>query len=115
MRGEADTGRARFISEPIEPDRDTFDTDRAARGEPGLPRKFTWRGEEYRIVEVLTTWKTTGPCSSGSPEKYVRKHWHRVRTENGDTMTLYCSRQPSRRAGKIKGGWVLYSITEQEG
>ena len=106
--------RERFISEPIEPDRDTFDTERAARGEPGLPRQFTWRGEGYRIAKILATWKSTGPCSSGSPEKYVRKHWYKVCTENGAVMTLYCNRQMSRRGGKVRGGWVLYSIVEQK-
>jgi hypothetical protein len=30
-------------------------------------------------------------------------------------MTLYCSRQPKRHGGKIKGGWVLYSISSDEG
>ncbi len=104
----------RFISEPIEPDRDTFDAERAGKGEPGLPRQFKWRGEEYRIAEVLATWKTTSPCRSGSLENYVRKHWYRVCTENGDVMTLYCNRQTSRRAGKAGGRWFLYSIVQQQ-
>ena len=107
----------RLVSEEIAPNRDSFDTDRMATGEPGLPRQFTWRKKTYDVAEVIRTWKSTGPCTSGSDEQYVRKHFYKVRTKNGDVMTLYCSRQLVRFGRKIRGGWVLYSIgdsTEQE-
>ncbi|MEZ6192163.1 MAG: DUF6504 family protein [Phycisphaerales bacterium] len=50
-----------FISEPITPVPGTFDPQAIAMGEPGLPARFVWRGEEYRVDEVLTVWKTSGP------------------------------------------------------
>jgi hypothetical protein len=112
-----DTGRAkreRFVSEPIQPDRASFDTNRMAAGEPGLPHRFNWRKQEYDVEDVLETWKSTGPCTSGSPEQYVRRHYFKVRTECGEIMTLYCDRQPSKRSGKIRSGWVLYSIAENK-
>jgi len=102
----------RFISEPVEPNRDTFDTDRMAIGEPGIPQQFTWRHREYSIAELLNKWKTTGDCHSGSSEKYIRKHWYRIRTDTGEIMTLYCNRNVSRYGHKTKGGWVLYSVLE---
>ena len=56
----------RFISEPIQPVEGTFDPTGMTRGEPGLPRRFTWRDDEYAVTEVLEAWKEDGPCKSGS-------------------------------------------------
>ena len=106
--------RITLISEPVEPARDSFDTERMAAGEPGLPYRFTWRKKKYDVVDVLETWKTTGPCRSGSSEKYVRKHYFKVLTESGETMTLYCNRQTSRHGDKTKGRWILYSMLEHQ-
>jgi len=97
----------RFISEPVQPAPGSFDTAAMARGEPGLPARFTWRETEYRVVEVLRQWKTTGPCSSGSSERYVRRHWFTVRTDPAAAMTLYCDRQS--RSRKPKARWWLLS------
>jgi len=101
----------RFVSEPIKPNRDTFDTSRIATGEPGIPYEFAWKNKKYNVAEVIETWKSTGKCHSGSDEKYVRKHWFRIRTQTGELMTLYCNRQ-SKKAGT---SWVLYSIDERNG
>lgn len=83
-------------------------------GAPLLPRRFTCRGREHSVAEVLETWKTTGPCTSGSDEEYVRKHWFRVRTTDGAELKLYFERQP--RSTRERGRrWWLYTISEPEG
>ncbi|UCE49889.1 MAG: hypothetical protein JSW47_06990, partial [Phycisphaerales bacterium] len=69
-----------FVSEPITPVTGTFDAAPMTRGEPGLPSRFVWREQEYAVADVLEAWKETGPCKSGSPEQYLRKHWFKVRT-----------------------------------
>jgi hypothetical protein len=98
-----------FISEPMTPAAGMGDTAMMARGEPGLPQRFTWRGREYRVVEVLRTWKTTGPCTSGSDEQYVRRHWYAIRTEPPTVMSVYCDRQPKDRK-RPKTRWFVYTV-----
>lgn len=101
--------REEFISEPIRPVTETMDTARMAMGEPGLPGQFIWRGKTYAIAEVLETWKETGPCSHGSGEKYVRKHWYKIRTSDDDLMKIYCSRGTGAR-GRTKPEWRLFTL-----
>jgi hypothetical protein len=52
-----------------------------------------WRQQEYAVAEVLQAWKESGPCRSGGPEQYLRKHWFKIRTDNGLEMTMYFERQ----------------------
>jgi hypothetical protein len=99
----------RFIGERILPVPGTFDSRGMAEGGPGLPMKFLWRGEEYAVDEVLESWKDTGPCTSGSEERYIRKHWFRIRTTSGHEMKIYFERQArSRREQKAR--WWLYTV-----
>jgi phosphoribosylglycinamide formyltransferase-1 len=98
----------RFVSEQIEPLGGSFDTGRMAMGEPGLPQHFRWRGREYEVASVLERWKTSGDCRSGSPERYVRKHWFCIRTTNGDEMRIYFDRQA--RSGTKADRWWLATI-----
>ncbi len=98
-----------FISEIIKPVEGTFDTSAMTRGEPGLPKKFTWREKEYEVAEVLAVWKETGPCKSGSDEQYLRKHWYKIKTTDNSVMTLYFERQ-ARSKGQSKARWWLYTI-----
>jgi len=108
-----DSTDGRFICEPMTPVAGAGDAAMMARGEPGLPQRFTWRGAEYRVVEVLRTWKTTGPCTSGADEQYVRRHWWTIRTEPPMTMTVYCDRQPKDRS-RPKARWFVYTIGSGE-
>ena len=98
-----------FISEMIKPLAGTFDTAAMTRGEPGLPKNFIWRDNEYEVAEVLEVWKETGPCKSGSPELYLRKHWYKIRTADDKIMTLYFERQ-ARSKSQNKARWWLYTI-----
>ena len=98
-----------FVSEIIRPVAGTMDTASMAVGKPGLPGRFVWRGEEYAVDVVLERWKETSPCRHGSEERYVRKHWFRVRTTSGAEMRIYFDRQakdPRRQTAR----WWLYSV-----
>ena len=101
-----------FISEPIKPGSGSFASASMARGEPGLPAAFTWRDREYAVAQVLESWKSTGGDSWGGTERYVRKHWYRVRTTTGEIMTLYFDRQPPTGGSKSRPRWTLFSMRE---
>jgi len=101
--------KEQFISEPIEPVADTMDTSRMMTGEPGLPQEFIWRKKKYKIEEVLEIWKETGPCTHGSGEQYVRKHWYKIKTTHGEQMQIYFLRQPDSKS-KAKLRWWLFTI-----
>ena len=102
-----------FVSEPIVPAEGTFDAAAMTRGEPGLPGRFLWREQEYSTADVLEAWKETGPCRSGGTERYLRKHWWRIKTGEGLEMTIYFERQPrSKRQNKTR--WWLYTIAGKE-
>lgn len=99
-----------FVSEAIQPVIATYDTARMAAGEPGLPREFAWRGRTIEVAAMLRTWRETGKCGHGSPERYVRKHWYEITTASGETMKIYFERQPR---GKHRGErWWLFSIRD---
>jgi hypothetical protein len=65
-----------FGIEVIKPLTETADTLRMSIGEPGLPREFEWRRRTHAVQAVLRTWRETGKFRHGSPEMYLRKHWH---------------------------------------
>ena len=95
-----------FVSEAVVPEAGSFDAAAMSRGEPGLPRAFSWRGVRYEVARVIGTWKTSTPERG---EMYLRRHWFEVRTATGERMTLYCERQAKNRA-KPKARWWLYTI-----
>ena len=97
-----------FVSEPILPAAGTGDIAAMARGEPGLPTRFTWRDRQYVITAVLKAWKTSSP-EGGTGRLYLRRHWYTVETDTGLTMTLYCDRQTRNRRNP-KARWWIYSI-----
>jgi phosphoribosylglycinamide formyltransferase-1 len=78
-----------------------------------LPSRFCWGKREVEIAVVLSAWRDTGPCSHGSGEQYVRKHWFRVRTTDGAEMQIYFERQPRSRSA-AKARWWLYTVSEGE-
>lgn len=94
-----------FIGDPLAPDATTFDPDRMAAGEPGLPRRFLWRGEPIAVQTVLRSWKETGSCRHGSGEQYVNKHWYELSTDRG-TLKVYFERKA--RGGAKGARWWLY-------
>ncbi len=98
-----------FISEGIRPVAGTSDVGGMARGEPGFPKRFIWRGKEYALDKVLETWKESGPCRTHGQEKYLRKHWFRIRTADGLEMKIYFDRQ-ARNKSQSKKRWWLFSL-----
>jgi len=102
--------KEKLISESIAPNPATFDTNRMAAGEPGLPAEFVWHKEKIRIVRVLREWRDTGPCRHGSGDLYIRKHWYEVEDEIGRTLKIYFERNP--RGKKKTARWRLFSLTE---
>jgi hypothetical protein len=105
----------RLISESITPILDApADADRdAPAGEPVLPLRFVWQGTEHVVSEVLERWKEYSSGSPAMPDRYLRKHWYRVRTREGIEMTLYFQRQ-ARTKGQAKRRWWLFSIRDPE-
>ena len=100
-------GGEQFVSEAVEPVAGAFDPAAMSRGEPGVPMRLTWRGVEYRVIQVEQTWKTSTPDRG---ELYLRRHWFRVRCESGQRMTLYCERQ-AKSGRRPKARWWLYSLS----
>lgn len=105
------TGHERFVGEAITPVAGSFDSAAMASGEPGIPQAFVWRGRTVEVTAVLRRWHDTGPCSHGSGEMYVRKHWFEVATTAG-IMKVYFDRQP--RYGRRDRRWWLFSIREED-
>ncbi len=101
------TVREEFVSESIQP-QGGADTQRMARGEPGLPAEFGWRGDQYRVEGIIEVWKESGPCTHGGTERYLRKHWYRLVMGDGSTWTIYFDRQ-ARSVRERKLRWWLYT------
>lgn len=103
----------KLISEALRPlfDGDGVDSPIVA-GEPLIPRAFVWRGATYPVLAVLEAGRGLGPCTHGSGELYVRKHWYRIATAGGLVMRVYFERRP-RGSAALKRWW-LYSIADSE-
>ncbi len=97
-----------FICEQMVPAPGSGDAAAMARGEPGLPQRFAWRGREYRVVGVVEKWKSSGPCKSGANEMYLRRHWYKIITDPRAVLTVYCDRQAANRR-KPKLRWWVYT------
>jgi len=98
-----------FVGERLVPVAGTTDMAGMSRGEPGLPGRFTWRGDEYSVVGVLRKWKTSGPCNCGADERYLHRHWYEIQTQPALVMMVYCQRQaPSVKRRKAR--WWIYSV-----
>ncbi len=98
-----------FVSETITPDRGTFEAAAMARGQPGLPTGFTWRGRHYTIDSLLEAWKHTELDKHRSGERYYRKHYYRIRTDTGEVMTLYAVRH-LKPGENPRNRWWLFTI-----
>lgn len=99
-----------LISEPIDPEPGSIDAARMAKGEPGLPGAFTWRGRRYQVQAELLAWKESSrEGSSAQGELYLRRHCFRIQVDDGSTWTIYCLRQ-TPKSGSAKRRWFLYTI-----
>lgn len=96
-----------FVGEPLRPEGASISSTGMAAGSPGLPRRFSWKNGSFEVLEVLESWKQAGPCRHGSGERYLRKHWFRVRATGEIIATLYFERQKPSSGGSR---WRLYTI-----
>jgi hypothetical protein len=101
----------RLIAEAIEPVPGTVADHPYRIGDPILPGRFRWRGGEFDVAAVLDSWKELSQGSPAMPDRYVRKHWYRVRTGDGREMKIYVERR-GRVRGRPKPGWQLFAIVE---
>lgn len=101
-----------FVSEPLIPGPGSANATEMSAGAPGVPSRFNWRDHTYHVRQVLSAWKESGPCTHGSQEQYVRKHWYDIRTTEGPAMRIYCDRRPSRGRSPRQRWWV-FTIEEE--
>lgn len=106
MPGADDRPGPRSVLEPVEALPGAFDAGSLARGAPGVPRRFVWRGRTYEVEAVLGDDRAAGGVRRTNVEGYVRAHAFRVRTTTGEVMLLSGARGPSRGAER----WVLRSV-----
>lgn len=102
-----------FVGESITPLFHEGTGSSIAVGEPIVPSGFIWREKEYRIQSILETWKESGPCKSGSSERYLRKHWYRIRMADGTEMEIYFERQARSPKQRTKRWW-LFSVSDEK-
>lgn len=61
------------------------------------PAGFTWRGERYDVLRVLTQWQDTGYGTTGAASRNWRTRRHRnyfhVECPGGDRFELYLDRE----------------------
>ena len=93
----------RAILEGIDVLSDNFDMASMARGAPGVPRRFRWRGAEYEVVEILGESRETEGTPESATERYVRRHTFWVRTACGEVMLLSAGRG-------LRPGWILRAL-----
>ena len=107
----------RFICEAIEVH---FAQTPLLEKKPGAPDRFTWRGEPFAVVEVLSEWhdyhrrgrmaRNMRPTHAATAESRgswgVGQDYYRVRTTDGRIFDLYYDRAP-KDAGRRKGAWFL--------
>lgn len=110
---------SRFIDEPIEV---IFDSPPALEKSPSCPQGFIWRGENYRIVELLAEWKDFRrrgrmgrnmiPAHLSRASRIgslgVGRFFFQVRTTDSRIFEIYYDRGIVD-ADDRKGSWVLLS------
>lgn len=100
-----------LVSEPLTPLAGTFDTSRMGRGEPGLPRGFTWHDETFLIEQELAAWKHSSREGGGAGDLYLRRHYHKLRMSDGSVWVVYFVRQ-TPKSGDPRKRWFLYTVED---
>jgi hypothetical protein len=107
-----------FIGEPIEVH---FDKPPALEKSPGPPDSFSWRGLEYRVIQVLSEWvdfQRQGRMARNMQPQHaavagrrgswgVGKFHFQVITHTDQIFELYYDRAP-KDADHRKGEWFLF-------
>jgi hypothetical protein len=112
-----------FIGEPVEV---YFEKPPALEKSPTAPNSFTWRGQVYRIEQILSEWvdfrrhdrmaRNMQPqhatLASRRGSWGVGKFHFQVRTDSGQIFELYYDRAP-RDADHRKGDWFIYQELQE--
>ncbi len=115
--GTVSTLPLHFIAEEITV---VFDQPHHLEKTPPCPDGFTWRGETFRVAELLEEWRdyerrgrtARNMRPSHLPRAAVKGSWgvgrfcFRVRIANGRIFEIYYDRAPGD-AGDRKGHWFL--------
>lgn len=113
-----DVSSLRFIDEPIEVH---FAQQPAFEKRPSCPDGFIWRGETFRVAELLSEWRDyrrRGRMAANMRPEHaelaaergswgVGRFFFRVRTDAGPILDLYYDRAPKGSANR-KGTWFLF-------
>ncbi len=107
----------RFIEEAIEV---IFDQPPLLEKKPCCPNAFVWRGETYRVTELLAEWhdyarrgrmsknmRPSHAAAAGRGSWGVGVFHFQVRTDDGRFYEIYYDRAP-QDADHRKGNWFLY-------
>jgi len=94
---------AQFVSEALTASAETIDTGGLSRGEPPLPKDFTWHDERLVVADVLRTWRST---NTDRGDTYLARHWYELALADGRTAVVYFDRKAHRGHPR----WWLYTI-----
>jgi hypothetical protein len=92
-----------FVGEELTPE-GALDTDVLARGEPSLPRAFTWKNDRIEVATVRKTWRS---LKDDRGDTYVKKHWFEFETTDGRVAVVYFDRGARKKTAR----WWLYTLS----
>lgn len=106
-----------FIDEPIQVE---FNAPPTWEKTPPCPQRFSWRGQEYSIVNVIEEWvdysrrgrmaRNMAPAHLSSAARAgswgVGRFCFRVQVDSGQIFEIYYDRAP-KDADNRMGGWFL--------
>jgi len=81
------------------------------RGEPGVPRRFGWRGRVYEVAQVLGSRREVSRADAGAGA-YVRRHVVTLLTTSGERMELSGAR--GSKSGRASERWILRTVVAAE-
>ena len=92
----------RFVSAPLSPAADGFLTE-ADGSAPPVPRAFSWKEGEFHVTSVLRSWRSS---KTDRGDKYLKRHWFALQTEEGPVIEVYYDREARRGTSQ----WWLYTV-----
>jgi hypothetical protein len=95
-----------FVGEAISGSDELVDTGAIGRGEPPLPRRFTWRDETLAVESIARTWRST---NTDRGDVYLARHWYALALEDGREAVVYFDRKARRGAAT----WWLYTLADE--
>lgn len=101
---QRDAEGPRFVSEALVPGSEFVDSAALSSGEPPLPRRFRWRGDDLVVGEVLRTWRST---VTDRGDVYLARHWYEIDTADARRAVIYFDRK-----ARTKARWFLYTIAD---